>query len=77
MKEEFITALKPGDIFKLNNTGIDVHRIVTGVTVEHCDYFPYTLVWIYYVFTDEDSNGRIYKACNNWSTMKRVYKVLI
>lgn len=79
MKEEFITALKPGDIFKLNNSGIDVPRIVKKVTVEQVNYFPqkHTLVRVYYAFSDDDSNGRLYQTCNTWTTTKKVYKVSI
>ena len=77
MKLEFITDLKPGDIFKLNNNGIDVHRIVKCVKVEQVDYSPYKLVRVYYAFADEDYKDTIFQTMSTWKTTKKVYKVSI
>lgn len=77
MREEFITELKPGDIFKLENRGTDLNRIVISVTVEQVIYSPYTLVRVRYVFADEDYNGTVFQTENAWEMTKKVYKVLI
>jgi hypothetical protein len=77
MKKVLITELKPGDIFKLENSGIDAHRIVKSVTVKQVIYSPHTLVSVCYAFSDDDSNGMVFQTDNTWTPSKKVYKVLI
>ena len=77
MRDEFITELKPGDIFKLENIGSDVLRIVRKVTVKQIIYSPHTLVSVRYAFSDDDSNGRVFQTENTWTPSKKVYKVSI
>lgn len=77
MRKEFITELKPGDIFKLNNSENDVNRIVKRVVLEHVGYFPYTLVNVYYAFPSGDCKSAVIHTSRITSTMEKVYKILI